>query len=208
VTKLTEFTKTLSDQSENFEQVLHITPHGLANFYNIYNPDTGMNNGVFTLNQLSNPVQMICSSFAAIDNITAAETGKLCAQHLGPALRLMNFNYMPLPFNLLLSKAASPENVIYTDPALIPCHRNFDKTCEGNLHGTVQIPPEPPPAISAFTGLPGDDIPNWGPGAFWAPPPPPPPRAASLPPESSALAQLPGPPTVPDLLLPTERQPR
>jgi hypothetical protein len=171
-----------------------------------------LNNGVFVTNQFSNTVNSICDSLSTIENVTSTETGKQCAEYLGPGLRLLTFNYLPIPTNPFLAKAPDPENVIYTDPALIPCHQNWDKTCEGDINGSVPRPPETPPTGSAYTGLPGDDIPNWGPGAFWQVPPPPPPRAVSLPPGPPPA----GPPapepsteltTVPDILLPRELVP-
>ncbi|MGH3558982.1 MAG: MCE family protein, partial [Mycobacterium sp.] len=181
IVRLADVTQNLVDHRIDVENILHVAPTAFANFYNIYNPDSGMNDGVFVVNNFSNPVQAICTAIQATENITAPESGKLCAQYLGPGLRLLNFNYLPIPTDPWISKAADPENVIYTDPALIPCHPHMD-ACEGDLHGTTPTPPEIPPAVSAYTGLPGDDIPNWGPGAFWAPPPPGPPRAVSLPP--------------------------
>ncbi|PRC56112.1 mammalian cell entry protein, partial [Mycobacterium sp. ITM-2017-0098] len=84
---------------------------------------------------------------AAVENVTAEESGKACAQYLGPALRLMNFNYLPLPFNAYLGPA--PQNVIYSDPALAP-------------GGGGTAPQEIPPAVSAYTGA--GDIP---PPAGW-----------------------------------------
>ena len=53
--------------------------------------------GHFVLNNFSNPVAFICSAIGGIENVTATETGKLCAQYLGPALRRLNFNYLPQP---------------------------------------------------------------------------------------------------------------
>ena len=38
VNKLNDFAQTLSDQSDNIEQVLHVAGPGIANFYNIYDP--------------------------------------------------------------------------------------------------------------------------------------------------------------------------
>jgi phospholipid/cholesterol/gamma-HCH transport system substrate-binding protein len=228
IARLVDVTQNLVQHRIDIENVLHVAPNAFANFYNIYNPNTGQNDGVFVVNMFSNTTFAICTSLQAIENITASESGKLCAQYLGPGLRLLNFiNYLPIPSNPWLAAAAPPENVIYTDPALIPCHPHLDP-CQGDLNGTTPAPPETPPAVSAYTGLPGDNIPNWGPGAFWAPPPPPPPRAASLPPEAPAggpaavgppearspVAQqaapappgpLPGPPTLPGMLLPAER---
>jgi phospholipid/cholesterol/gamma-HCH transport system substrate-binding protein len=221
IARLVDVTQNLVEHQMDIKNILHVAPNAFANFYNIYSPATGMNYGVFVVNQFSNTTFSICTSLQAIENITAPESGKLCSEYLGPGLRLLNFiNYLPIPINPWIAKAADPEDVIYTDPALIPCHRNVDH-CEGDLNGTTPTPPEIPPAISAYTGLPGDNIPNWGPGAFWAPPPGPPPRAASLPPgpaepgppaaqppapgPAAAGASAPAPPTVPDMLFPGER---
>ena len=91
-------------------------------------------------------------------NVTADESGKTCSEYLGPALRLMNFNYLPMPINPYLAKSPSPENLIYSDPKLAP-------------GGAGATPPEvgQPPVVSAYTGA--DDIP---PPAGWGTPPGPP----------------------------------
>ncbi|BBZ53394.1 hypothetical protein MPHO_03860 [Mycolicibacterium phocaicum] len=60
VGKLAEFTQMLTDNSDNIEQVLHITPNGLANFYNIYNPAQGSLDGLLSLPNFANPVQFLC----------------------------------------------------------------------------------------------------------------------------------------------------
>ena len=60
VDKLADFTKILTDHSDDIEQVLHITPNGLANFYNIYNPAQGTVGGLLSLPNFANPVQFIC----------------------------------------------------------------------------------------------------------------------------------------------------
>ncbi|MBO0863825.1 MAG: virulence factor Mce family protein, partial [Mycobacterium sp.] len=60
VNKLGDLTKTLSDQSENIEQVLHVAGPGIANFYNIYDPAQGTLNGLLSIPEFSNPVQFIC----------------------------------------------------------------------------------------------------------------------------------------------------
>ena len=43
-----------------------------------------------------------------VANTTAPETAKLCEQYLGPALRLLNFNNLPLPINPYLRPIAEP----------------------------------------------------------------------------------------------------
>jgi hypothetical protein len=211
IVRLADVTQNLVDNRMAVENILHVAPNAFANFYNIYNPDSGAPNGVFVMDLFANPVQTICDMLSSIENVTSTETGKLCHMYIGPGIRLIPFNYIPIQNNFLLRRSASPENVIYTDPALIPCHQNWEKTCEGDINGSIPRPPEIPPTGSAYTGLPGDDIPNWPPGAFWQVPPPSPDRAVSLPP-APPPGPAAGPPpaeltSVPDILLPGELVP-
>ena len=49
-------------------------------------PENRRAGGVFVLNNFANPTLFICGMIGAIENVTAPETGKLCAQYLGPGL--------------------------------------------------------------------------------------------------------------------------
>lgn len=150
--RLANITKNLTDNQMALKNVLHVAPNAIGNAYNIYNPDTGSDLGAFAFGNFSNPLQVICSAIGAVGNATASETSKLCAQYLGPALRLVNFNYLPFPFDAYLAKSPSPWNLIYSEPKLAP----------GG--GGVENPAEAPPSISAYTGLNGDVAPpaGWG----------------------------------------------
>ncbi|MBB2993706.1 virulence factor Mce-like protein [Mycolicibacterium iranicum] len=206
VQRLANVTQVLADDSMVLKNILHAAPNALVNGYNIYNPDSGGPRGSFAMNNFANPVTLICSSIAAVENVTAEESGKACAQYLGPALRLMNFNYLPLPFNAYLSPA--PQNIVYSDPAIAP-----------GGGGTEPGPAEMPPAVSAYTGTgdvappPGWSDPSQPPGAYaphglpanpqpalypGAPIPPgvPPPPPAE-----------PGPTSIDEMLLPAEAAP-
>lgn len=204
IQRLAALTRVLSDNSMTVKNVLHAAPTALANGYNIYNPDTGGPRGSFAMNNFANPVTLICAAIGAVENVTAEASAKACAEYLGPALRLINFNYLPLPFNAYLGPA--PQNVIYSEPGLAP--------------GGGQRPPgpdEPPPAVSAYTGA-GDVAPPAG----WHDPPHPPGAytpdglpaisqpalfpGAPVPPGLPAPAPSgPGPADLQDLLLPAER---
>ncbi len=144
IQRLTEVTRNLANNRKSLEQLLHVAPNAFANYYNVYNPDTGDNIGSIVFNDFSNPVQFICGQLGAIENATAPETGKLCAQYLGPAMRLLSFNLVPFPMSPYLMKAPSPENLLYSDPTLAP----------GGA-GPAPGPPETPPAVSAYSGAPG-----------------------------------------------------
>lgn len=186
VQRLANVTQTLVDNRLALENVLHIMPNAIGNYQNVYYPNGGAVTGAFSLSNFSNPVFFFCGMIGGIVNTTAPETAKLCAQYLGPALRLLNFGNLPFPVNAYLRPATSPERLIYTDPKLAPGAQGA---------GT---PPEPPPAVSAYTGM-GDVPPPPG----WGAPPGPPglyapnPNAPAIP--SPALfpgAPIPGPPRI------------
>jgi hypothetical protein len=90
---------------------------------------------------MANPKMFLCGMITALENVTAPETSKLCAQYLGPALNRVNFNYLPFPVNPLLTAVPSPGKLIYTDPKLRP----------GGA-GTVSGPMPVDPGNSAYAG--------------------------------------------------------
>lgn len=150
---LAQVTQTLVDVKDDFEQVLHVTPTAFANGYNIYDPDIGAVRGGFSIPNLASPMQFVCGMIGATQNTTAPETAKLCHDYLGPALRLLNLNYIPVPINPYLARSAAPHNIVYADPKLAP-----------GGEGGAPMPPEAPPAVSAYTGLDGDVPPPPGMG--------------------------------------------
>jgi phospholipid/cholesterol/gamma-HCH transport system substrate-binding protein len=202
IARLADVTQVIVDKHMALENVLHIAPNALANFYSDYNPDTGTIVGGFGLMDFANPTESGlllplpvpgCGVTAAIENITATETGKLCSLFLGPGMRLLNFNGSPIPINPFLQPAPAPSDVVYSEPRLAP-----------GGEGPKPGPPEIPPAISAYTGVPGDPIPNGPPPSVpfgripgAAMPQPPPPTEPAPPPPPPA-------PSVPGMLLPAE----
>ncbi len=178
IQRLGSVTQILVDNKLSLENVLHIAPNAFANGYNIYNPVTGDYAGAFALPNFSNPVHFICGAIGALENVTAPETAKLCAQYLGPGLRLLSANTLiPIPINPYLMPSANPNAIVYTDPALAP-----------GGGGTVR-PPEPTPAVSAYTG--SGDVPP--PAGFGLPPGP---STGVLAP--GGLPAAPSPPLLPD----------
>ncbi|KUI16485.1 mammalian cell entry protein [Mycobacterium sp. GA-1285] len=201
--RLANVTQVLVDEKLALENVLHITPNAIANFANIYYPNGGSVSGAFSLVNFSNPVLFFCSMIGAVANVTAPETAKLCAQYLGPALRLLNVNNIPLPINAYLRPAINPDRLIYTDPKLAPGGAG------------PQDPPEPFPDVSAYLGNgdvpppPGWNAPPGPPGLYRpdadAPAIPSPPLfpGAPIPGPPRVLSNIPaGPTTVEGMLLP------
>jgi phospholipid/cholesterol/gamma-HCH transport system substrate-binding protein len=211
VQRLANVTKNLVDHKTDLENILHVAPNAIANGYNIYNPDSGSMVGSFALNNFADPREFVCGGIAAVADATSAETAKLCAQYLGPTLRLPNFNYLPFPINPYLTK--SPTNVLYSDPALAP-----------GSEGPPAGPADVPPSVSAYTGSADDPFPAPadvlfpavapGPAAPDHLPAAPSPAlfpGAPVPGQPAIAAPQPEPPpaatTVPQLLLPAERPP-
>ncbi|MGW5377879.1 MCE family protein [Nocardia sp. NPDC003999] len=137
VRRLADVTQNLVDHRDDVEQLLHIFPTSIANFYNIYNPDTATEAGVFVLNNFSDPVQFVCSSIASLEKTTAAEAARKCRDYLGPVIGLLNFNYLPFPVNPLHGPSARPESLIYTEDHLIP-----------QVVATEGPPPPPMPSLA------------------------------------------------------------
>ncbi len=188
VQRLANVTQVLVDKNMALQNVLHVAPNALANFYNDYNPDTGTVVGGFGIPNFQNPTQLFCSNIGAVENVTSTETNKLCSLYFGPGLRLLTFNSSPIPLDPFLQPSARPENIIYTEPRLAP-----------GGEGPKPGPPEIPPAVSAYTGLPGDTPPQ--------PPPPPPPGripGAAMPQPPPPTTAQPPPPSLQGMLLPPE----
>ncbi|GAA2539588.1 MCE family protein [Mycolicibacterium diernhoferi] len=118
VGKLADFTQILTDHSDDIEQILHITPNGLANFYNIYNPAQGTVGGLLSLPNFANPVQFICGGTfdtgASPDNYKRAE---ICRQRMGPVLKRITMNYPPMLLHPVDSITAYKGQIIYDTPA-------------------------------------------------------------------------------------------
>src|SRR5271156_5272703 len=121
VSKLNDFAHTLSDQSDNIEQVLHVAPSAIANFYNIYDPAQGALTGLLSIPEFANPVQFICGGgFETAAGPSAPDYFKraeLCRERLGPVLRRLSVNYPPFMFHPLNTITAYKGQIIYDTPA-------------------------------------------------------------------------------------------
>jgi virulence factor Mce-like protein len=197
ISRLADLTQILVDNKMALKNVLHVTPNALGNAYSAYDPDVGNIRGGVGVQNLTNPVFSLCSQIGGLENATGNESGKLCGLYLSPALRVFNpllyfnFNYLPIPVNPFLAPAFDPKNVVYTEPRLAP-----------GGEGPKPAAPDLPPAVSAYTGLPGDVPPA-------APPPPPPARIPGAampepPPPSLPAEPPPAPANVSDMLLPDQ----
>lgn len=117
ITKLTDFTSLLNTRSEDIEQILHVTPNGLSNFYNIYNPAQGTVVGLLTLPNFANPVQFICGgAFEAAPTPANFNRTEICRQRMGPVFKRIAMNFPPLLFYPINSITAYKGQIIYDTP--------------------------------------------------------------------------------------------
>ncbi|MGB7358697.1 MAG: MCE family protein [Mycobacterium sp.] len=117
VDKLADFTKILSDEDKSIEQILHVAPHGLANFYNIYEPAQGSLAGLLSLPNFANPVQFICGgSFDVGANPADYKRAEICRQRMAPVLKRLTMNFPPVLFHPINSITAYKGQIIYDTP--------------------------------------------------------------------------------------------
>jgi phospholipid/cholesterol/gamma-HCH transport system substrate-binding protein len=117
VNKLTDFTNILTQHSDDIEQLLHVAPNGLANFYNIYNPAQGTVGGLLTLPNFANPVQFLCGgTFEAGTSTDNYKRAEICRERMAPVLRRITMNFPPLLFHPINSITAYKGQIIYDTP--------------------------------------------------------------------------------------------
>ena len=116
IDKLTNFTNLLNAHGEDIEQILHVAPHGLQNFYNTYNPAQGSVSGILTIPSLANPVQFICGSVETGATPDYYKRAEICRQRMAPVLKRLTMNYPPILLHPITSITAYKGQVIYDTP--------------------------------------------------------------------------------------------
>jgi phospholipid/cholesterol/gamma-HCH transport system substrate-binding protein len=201
INRLTDFTSLLSNQSDDLEQILHVLPNAMANFYNIYNPAQGTANGLLGLPEFTNPVQFICANFDAAGTTDNIKRTEICRQRMAPVLRRLMMNYPPIMAHGINTITAYKGQVIYDTPATeakaqtyipylewIPADGRYPpRSGEGGDVSSLLLPPNPvpgpPPPAQPYTLGPVILPPGPAPGE----PPPPPAAPGPLPAEAAAL---------------------
>ena len=117
INRLADFTGLLSNQSDDVEQILHVLPNALANFYNIYDPAQGSAYGLLGLPEFSNPVQFICANFDAAGTPDNFKRTEICRERMAPVLRRLTMNYPPIMVHPINTITAYKGQVIYDTPA-------------------------------------------------------------------------------------------
>ncbi|MFL6082294.1 MAG: virulence factor Mce family protein [Mycobacterium sp.] len=209
INKVTDFTSLLSNQSDDIEQILHVLPNAIANFYNIYNPAQGTANGLLGLPEFTNPVQFICANFDAAGTTDNYKRTEICRQRMAPVLRRLMMNYPPIMSHGINTITAYKGQVIYDTPATeakaqtyipylewIPADGRYPpRSGEGGDINSLFLPPNPvagpPPPAQPYTLGPVILPPGPEPGG------PPPAAPGPLPAEAAPLPAEAVPPMQP-----------
>lgn len=152
VDKLGAATQALVDKRHDLEQVMHIAPTTLVNLGNIYQPAQNSLTAAPVLSNTANPVQFICGAIAGAGEKGAEEATNLCIQYLGPLLKTLAFNYIPLGTVIGNSVGALPNQIEYSEPGL-------EGPVNSGADSQLRIPPSLP-TLPAMSGLPGLLLPN------------------------------------------------
>ncbi|MFD1813563.1 MCE family protein [Rhodococcus gannanensis] len=118
VGELAAATQVLADKRPEIEQILHVAPTALVNFYNLYQPAQGSLTGVFGLNEVANPAAFVCGAIEGTANPGTERTGELCRQYLGPLFNSMVVNYPPIMTNPVSGITAFPHQIEYQPPSV------------------------------------------------------------------------------------------
>ncbi|MBJ8345762.1 MCE family protein [Antrihabitans sp. YC2-6] len=118
VSGLAEATQVLVDKRAELEQVLHIAPNALANFYQIYKPAQGSLTGVVGLNEVASPLTFLCGSIEGMEANDSQRSADLCRQFLAPVFNSLVVNYPPIMTNPASGVAAFPDQIQYSPDEL------------------------------------------------------------------------------------------
>jgi len=118
--RTTAVTETLAAQRDGIAQILHVAPTALANLQGIYQPAHNTVVSAVSLANFANPAQFICSALAAAEQVDAHTGSELCVQYLGPILPLLAMDYPPVRVNPTRGVGALPDQLVYTEPDLMP----------------------------------------------------------------------------------------
>ncbi|MGL4307156.1 MAG: MCE family protein [Mycobacteriaceae bacterium] len=118
VKKLGDATQVLAHSRPQLEQILHVAPTALSNFYNVYQPAQGSLTGAIALANAANPLVFLCGSISGLANATSDRSAELCRQYLSPVVNSLLVNYPGILLNPVTGVDAFPDQIQYSQPEL------------------------------------------------------------------------------------------
>ncbi|WP_042574404.1 MCE family protein [Rhodococcus sp. MEB064] len=109
---LEELTAELASQRDGIAQILHVAPTALSNLNNIYQPAHNAIVSSLAPNNFANPMDFVCSAIAAAEQVGAQEGAESCVRYLGPLLKTLAFDYLPLQANPIKGVGALPGQIV------------------------------------------------------------------------------------------------
>lgn len=162
--KVSSLTSAVAASLPDIKQLLHVSPNSFQNFLNIYTPASGSFAGVFTLNNLTNPIQAICGSVQAASRLNYEQSAKLCVQYLAPIIKNRQYNFppvgtaavpIPIPLGPLLAPIPIPISGAIARPNEVTYSEDWMRPDYNYRPGVQQAPPTtPPPPQAATPGAP------------------------------------------------------
>ena len=204
IERLTDFTSILTNQTDDVEQILHVLPNAMVNFYNIYNPAQGTANGLLGLPEFQNPVQFICGNFDGAGIPDYDKRSEICRQRMAPVLKRLAMNFPPFMEHGINTITAYKGQVIYDTPATEAKAKTYIPYLEwipadGRFPPRQGDPGDPSALLLPQPAVPGPPPPAqpYTLGPVILPPGPPPGPAPGAPPAPAVPGPLPAEAGVP-----------
>jgi phospholipid/cholesterol/gamma-HCH transport system substrate-binding protein len=118
--RLASITSAVNNSLDDIKQALHMFPNAAQNFANVYQPSQAALTGILAVNNLADPVSLLCGSIAAASRQGNDYSSKLCVQYLAPIVKNRQMNFPPLGENLFVGQAARPNEITYSEDRLRP----------------------------------------------------------------------------------------
>ncbi|WP_315770651.1 MCE family protein [Rhodococcoides kroppenstedtii] len=119
-TELQSVVAELAAQRDGIAQILHVAPTALSNLNNIYQPAHNAIVSSLAPNNFATPADFVCSAIAAAEQVGAQEGSELCLRYLGPLLRTLAFEYLPVQSNPIHGVGALPGQIVQSGADPVP----------------------------------------------------------------------------------------
>jgi phospholipid/cholesterol/gamma-HCH transport system substrate-binding protein len=118
--KLAAISRAVHGGLDDIKQALHAFPNAAQNFANVYQPSQAALTGMLAINNLADPLSLICGSIEAGARLNHEISSKLCVQYLAPIVKNRQINFLPVGVNPFVGQSARPNEITYSEDRLRP----------------------------------------------------------------------------------------